>query len=173
MVSLKTCLQLWDEHSVFSGAPLYNPSEASTSLFFVSVRIQRLNLLCLLSRVSVTHFTNPAIRYFQPYQFAKQCFPNNARLWHNGCKRTEREELGVRLPAWCGDVTWHLHLLDLRTAVAHAGWWMAVCVCRWSSCVQSAPANVVLLHENWDGFHLLYVHLFCDLEHMVPESAAF
>lgn len=67
-------------------------------------------------------------------------------------------------------VTWHLHLLDLRTAAAHTGWWMAVCVCRFSSCLQSAPANVVLLLENWDGSHLLYVHLFCDLEHMVQRG---
>lgn len=114
-------------------------------------------------------FYNHAIRYFQSHQFAEHCFSNNALVFDTMAGNRERAA------EWdCLDdveiVTWHLHLLDLRTAAPQTAWWMAVCACRWSSCLQSAPANVVLLLENWDGFHLLYVHLFCDLEHMVQQG---
>lgn len=150
--------------------PSVHPVRCQHFHFLLTIqRLNRLNLLWLLSWVSATPFATMPSDIFS--QFARQCISNNSLVFDTMAGGREREaELD------CLDdmkiVTWHLHLLDLRTALAHTGWWMAICAGRWSSCRQTAPTNSVLLHENWDGFHLLYVHL-CDLEHMVPGTAAF
>lgn len=120
--------------------------------FLTIQRLNRPNLLWFFKSSQRNSFYCHTIRYFW---FAKQCVSNNALVFDTMAgNRERRAELD-----WLDDtgtVTWHLHLLDLRMAAAHTGWWMAACVCRWSSCLWSAPANLVLLHENWDGFHLQY-----------------
>lgn len=145
------CLQLWDEHFVLAGALLCVQSVHSTSPFYyLSARTHRLNkpnLLCLLSRVSVTPFTTTPSDILSPSNLPSNVF-QIMLLSLTQWQETERER-GAELD--CLDdveiATWHLHLLDLRTAAARTGWWMAVCERRWSSCLQSAPANVVLLLE--------------------------
>lgn len=74
---------------------------------FFCMRIQRLNkpnLLCLLSRVSVTPFTTPS-DIFSPANLPSSVFFSPfiqcSCLWHNGRKWNKRSR--VRVPGWCGD----------------------------------------------------------------------
>lgn len=95
------CLQLWDEHFVLVGALLNILSDTSTSLYFCEYPISKQNLLCLLSRVSVTPFTTTPSDIFGPPNLPSSVFQKCSRLWHNG--RIQREWSRVRLPGRCGD----------------------------------------------------------------------